>query len=857
MARPTLTVVAVGALLAATMTVAAPAHRASVVAAPSIGFEVPTVVDPIHTNGEPDIGIDGSGRVFVSGPTGTGTQRSTWFGSVDGGHSFRIMAQKTPPTSVIGIPAPQPGGGDTDINFDRSGKQYFADLYALTCLRVAVTGPTNSGASDQENTAGCGTSPKADRQWLAVYDPAPGTPNQSAYKSAGGATPLTYLAYNNLTGPGPNGGEQWNKSTDGLTYSNATADVTVLTDALYSPFGGDGYPAIDQVTGKVFQAAGCTTAAGCKSNGLYLNIGTPDSTGTLRFLDDAFPNQDLSKLVKIADTPTGSPDTLFSVLSMDASRNLFAVWAISNSDPTKRQVFVSAASAASGWTSWTTPVQVSDASTATGDAVNVFPWIKAGGSGRADAVWYGSDKSVDPSSQNNQSWNVFMNQVVFPTDSTGALTGGAPTTTLVKVTPHPMHYNDICLSGSACILSQGNRNLADFFVVTVDATGAAEIVYDDTSNGLAQPGFTPANTQFVDHAGAGVISIARQSSGPGLLGSAVAGPSNAPISGLSDPAGDALYPVIGGSNQPGMDIRSTQLRLDGHSLTVTMQVVDLSNPALAAVALTGATNLQYVTRWQMGNTIYYAAMENTAANQPSFYAGAAQSIDLCSVSACFPHVITYPEPGVGPTFTGKSETGNVTCPPSPSASNPCALTVTVNVSDIGNPTVNSLLEEVGGYSLAASLQEGAETNATAESDTVPLEIDGTCCYNFKASVANGPPPACHEADGNGDIHSAGSGKASFSMDEDHCEDLDNEDLHAQDAGANMNFQSTQILSVTFNDALNSAVIAGRGTDNGNPVTFTATAVDNGSTALDTFALTLSDGYANSGTLLDGTISLHQ
>src|SRR2546425_10640636 len=122
-----------------------------------IGFQVPTVVDPIHTNGEPDIALDVQGRVFVSGPTGTGTQRSTWFGSVDGGQTFRVMAQKRPPDAIIGIPAPGPGGGDTDINFDRSGKQYFADLYALACLRVAVTGPMNSGAADQEAfyPAGC------------------------------------------------------------------------------------------------------------------------------------------------------------------------------------------------------------------------------------------------------------------------------------------------------------------------------------------------------------------------------------------------------------------------------------------------------------------------------------------------------------------------------------------------------------------------------------------------------------------------------------------------------------------------------------------------------------------------------
>src|SRR5438093_13132916 len=103
---------------------------ASASSSSGIGFQVPTVVDPIHTNGEPDIAIDVQGRVFVSGPTGTGTQRSTWFGSVDGGQTFRVMAQNTPPDPIIGILAPGPGGGDTDITFDRSGKQYFADLYA-------------------------------------------------------------------------------------------------------------------------------------------------------------------------------------------------------------------------------------------------------------------------------------------------------------------------------------------------------------------------------------------------------------------------------------------------------------------------------------------------------------------------------------------------------------------------------------------------------------------------------------------------------------------------------------------------------------------------------------------------------
>jgi hypothetical protein len=692
----------------------------------AIGFSTPTVVDPIHTWGEPTIGVDpANGQVFASGPTGTGTQRSAWEASVDAGRSFRVITPGAPPTAIQSIEDP-PGGGDTDINFDRSGKQYFVDLYALACDRVATT--SDGGASVQQSFLGCDGGAGSDRPWLAVYDPAPGTPHDSAYT---GPSPLVYEEYNNLTGPGPDSGAQWNKSTDGLNYTNATNGVTPATESSYSPFGPDGYPAIDQQTGKVFQAAGFPNGDGTYD--LLLNIGTPDAQGNLTFLDaptvSSGGGPDYSNLIHIADGLPGSPDTLFTVASMDTARNLFVAWAVSGNTPAQDQVFVSAASAASGWTQWTKPSQVSDGSAATGDATNVFPWIRAGGPGRADAVWYGENKSVDPSSQSGQAWNVFMSQVVFPVDSAGAITGAAPSTALTKVTPHPMHYNDICLQGTGCITSQGNRNLADFFTVAIDSTGAAEIVYDDTSNGLVQPGFTPDNQQLLDHAGAGVVTVARQSSGLGLFGKPVSGSKNAPVTGITDAPGDALYPVLGGSNVPGMDIvgSSVALSKDGRTLDVTAKVADLSTPAQAAAAVPGAAYLQYVTRWQMGNTIYYAAMSTTAAGQPSFYAGQAQTVDLCSVSACFPHVVTYPETGVG----GTAETGNVTCPSSPSATSPCTLTIHVNVADVGGPSAKSLLEEVGAYAFGASHLQGVTTNAQAEADNVPLEIDGACCYNAR------------------------------------------------------------------------------------------------------------------------------
>jgi hypothetical protein len=699
-----------------------------------IGFSTPTIVDPISTFGEPSIGVDPvGGDVFVSGPTGTGVQRSQWEGSSDGGQTFRILNPALPPTAVQSTEDP-PGGGDTDLNFDRSGKQYFADLYALTCLRTATS--TNTGDDVQTSPDGCSTFAGADRQWLGVYDPSPSIPHQSAYA---GPTPLIYLEYNNLVS-----GAQWNKSNDGLAFTGAIAGESPGPQVNYAPFGADGYPQVDQQTGKVFQAAGLQNPDGTFD--LLLNIGTPDAQGNLTFLDAPTASSggsgNTGNLIHIADNLPASPDTLFTVLSFDSARNLYVVWDLSGSKPNQWQTFVSAASAASGWKNWTKPVQVSNGSTATGDAVNVFPWIKAGGPGRADAVWYGSNVSADPSSDSGQSWNVFMNQVVFPVGKNGAITGAAPSQSLVKVSPHPMHYQDVCQQGTGCITVQGNRNLADFFTVTIDQNGAAQIVYDDTSNGLFQQGFEPSGNQTVDHAGAPLATIAHQTSGMSLFGSQLSGQSNAPSTGMSDPSGDARYPVIAGSEVSALDLLGTSMSLNSSAktLTITDKVLDLTNPAASAAQVPGTSLLEYVTRWQMGNTIYYAGMSNTAANQPTFYSGATQSVDLCSVSACDPHVLTYPEAGSGTT----SETGGVKCPTTPSVTNPCTITITVNTADVGSPTLSTSLQEVGTYAFATSHPQAGTTDAQAQADNIPLEIDGSCCFNFGAPVGNsvvgaGPP----------------------------------------------------------------------------------------------------------------------
>jgi hypothetical protein len=179
------------------------------------------------------------------------------------------------------------------------------------------------------------------------------------------------------------------------------------------------------------------------------------------------------------------------------------------------------------------------------------------------------------------------------------------------------------------------------------------------------------------------------------------------------------------------------------------------------------------------------------------------------------------------------------------------------VGDVGlTPTTarTSLLESVGAYALAASHQQGTTTNGQAEADNVPLEVDGACCYNFKASVANGGPPPCHPGDGDGDVSNGRGGKAHIHVDEDACEDGIPETVEESDSSTGDNFHSNRITGATFNDAVSNVTILGTGTHNGKPVAFTLVAV-NGVTGVGAFNLVLSDGYSVSGTLLSGSIQL--
>ncbi|HEV7886996.1 MAG TPA: hypothetical protein VGO92_05520, partial [Acidimicrobiales bacterium] len=411
-------------------------------------FGVPRVVDPLHTYGEPDIKVAPNGDVHVSGPQGTGVQRSIWNVSVDGGDSWRVVQAVPGADQSPVIPNKTdlgPGGGDTEIAIARDGKVYFSDLWALTCFTAAAT--ADRGKTIQSQPAGCGF-PGGDRQWMALLDPAPSDNSTAPYylahkDDAGGYKPILYQEYDDLLT-----GNAVDMSTDGVMYAKAGE---FANDGIHATNNGN--IVVDQHTGALLGLV-----RGNGGNDVSLAIGQQNADGTY----GAFTYKDF--LVN----PPGDPQNLFPVLAMDKARNAYAVWTLQCNQPATGDalaapcfhVYYSWASAATGWATWAAPVQLDSPPSASA----LMPWVAAGGNGIIDVVWYGTDKRVHPSAQENQAWHVFMAQV---TDAASS----SPTVTQARVTPHPMHYNDICLLGTGCITEIGNRNLADFFEVAIDPEG--------------------------------------------------------------------------------------------------------------------------------------------------------------------------------------------------------------------------------------------------------------------------------------------------------------------------------------------------------------------------------------------------
>jgi hypothetical protein len=114
---------------------------------------------------------------------------------------------------------------------------------------------------------------------------------------------------------------------------------------------------------------------------------------------------------------------------------------------------------------------------------------------------------------------------------------------------------------------------------------------------------------------------------------------------------------------------------------------------------------------------------------------------------------------------------------------------------------------------------------------------------------------CREADGNGSFR-GNNGNGSFEFDGDGCLDGSPDSVSSSNRGDSRAFSSTSISSISFNTLGNTITMRGTGVSGGVPVTFVMIALESTPLTLGWVSLAFSDGYANAGNLLSGSVVLH-
>jgi len=761
-----------------------------------IAFGPATIVDPQRTEGEPVVHIDQLGNIWESGPWGFSTGQGFVAKSIDHGDSFNIVS----PAGVRPNISPV-GGGDSDIITDDQGFAYFADLEGLGNVGVAVT---NDGGNNWKTQLIAAQNTAVDRQWLAVDNGGTASPLDNTifltYRQAARGSQI-------LSSPGSIGSGDF---TGGIVFTNA----------------GIG-PGPEYVAGGA--PCGRLTFDPVMRN-LYLPCLRTDHVEiTVAHVPAGVRTGLTFSHVEAPLSPGGSVGHLFASLTVDRAGNVYVVWV----DTKTNNVYMSTTPNAGA--TWSTPLQVNGNPANT----NIMPWAIAGKKGIVDVVFYGTSTRGDPNSfpswlNNRQAattvkWFPYLVQIQNATTS--------PTIYQVQASEHPTDYGQICTQGLGCTVSGGDRTLADFFSVAIDANGAAHIIINDLTN---------------QHHGAALFELT-QVAGPSAIGTTLTAANPNTATGVTDPADDAHVPHYSpsgaGGNQAALDLLSIHLsQPDISHLTVTLQLASLASLTPPA----GSNGMVWLTRWQFLSTgdggeesyrIFYVGANSTASGTPTFFAGTGTSAtptgipgDGCVTTTpqnC--KVIVYPNE--------RAEIGTID-------SGTGLITITVPLGDIGIPVRGDTLFSVT-----------ALTFAYVTHDPILRDADASRAFDYvlgqTSTPSNCPAGTTCKLTGGGYILDQKQNHGSFSIEVtvDQSGRIRGKAAY-QDQATSLDFRTALITSALFNG--NTVTIQGTGTANGTTTNFQITAEDNGDpgSGQDMFAIQLGTGYSKSGVVQGGTIEIH-
>jgi len=673
-------------------------------------FAHPVWVDAQRNAGEPDITIGHDGRFYASAPWGVTTDTSFMWRSEDGGTQFR---------QIQGAPGNQNpynfrAGGDTEIQaFPPAGplhpgepstspsKLYFMDqdnLDSQTCGYSADAGRsfTFIDTSQPGQGAVCGGTVGADRQWIAQ------TRVDPTVSANGGllAHDISYLWYDHYLV----GGNTLGRSDDGVTYTLGPSGLGG---------GNPGNVVADRSTGVVY----FTTDI---SGGAYVDYSadggrTAHETDITGGLDGGC---------------SGSTATDFSVLAIDTAGNLYLVWACQNGTnpwqlyfshtlgftPVTVTMDNAATRAVNVASNWTVPIPITGPASASAapaaHAINyaVFPWITAGDPGRVDVAFYGTTHATgyDPNSQ-NADWNTYVLQDLnnFVADGPLCINTCPPFTypTLTSVADAPTHLSSICFGGIGCT-GTGDRNLLDFFEVTHDANGMADVVYNDD-----------ANQMFAAFPGGPFDMVARQVGGPSLYTSvgSLSGTTPADTAAVSDPTGDGQFPTSD-TNVASLDLLSAGATLkDPSTVEVRFSVSNLVNAVaqLPASELADSTGITYLLLWKYNNDVWFVSARVDPSGTFTYWAGRPQSDNFTATGG--PKYAIYDagsNASAVTTGTANTSTG--------------VITIDVPTSDLGGIGQGTRLLDATGFTLVdRAVGAGSLTPALADQADVTPAFDDT------------------------------------------------------------------------------------------------------------------------------------
>ncbi len=242
---------------------------------------------------------------------------------------------------------------------------------------------------------------------------------------------------------------------------------------------------------------------------------------------------------------------------------------------------------------WSPAIRVSDGMET---LTAVFPWLETGPTpGTIGVVWYGSDKAT--TGDDSANWHVFYAL------GTNVLT--APVFRQAEAGDHVIHGANISEAGLVVGGMSPNRNLADYFQISFDPTGAAVIAFCDDHNDIS-----------------GHTYVTRQISGPGVNngaavptpveGSALPGPAYEPLPTAASVGGipgsqvtDFRHDVRTGGNPQtgGIVVLAADDATDILSVLYSTEGTSVAPVLVATMAVSDLTAIPPTTNWR----IHFAA----------------------------------------------------------------------------------------------------------------------------------------------------------------------------------------------------------------------------------------------------------